>query len=470
MHRKLLSGILTLTTLTAGLAFAADHRDAPTANADPAGDINDVYVFLDPKDPSRLVLAMTVFPFAVSSSTGYAFSKDILYQLKIDNDGDAKEDFVLQLVCSGVGTGQTCKVYGPVKPNSVGVRNSIVAGSPAISGGLNVVLGDAAGIQSFAGLREDAFAFDLGQFNRIITSGTADTFREVDIAPLGITLRGRKPDATGKSGFDTFAGFNTLAWVVSFPKSLVRGAGSKINAWGTTSRQAPEEISQNVPADNRTFVQFDRMGQAAFNTVFIPPDQKDLFNAGAPADDFAFAWRWVPNALTSDDTTGNTIAGRITVLTLLGLGSPGKGAPLILPPTFVNTNKDLLRVALLPDVIRLDLDLAPGDLAIGQFGLLNGRRPGDDVIDILLQLSRQLADVTFPAALGVPGSGELRPGSLDFPGDRRVFAVLQGTDFIKPDAALLSFGDSGNDKTFLAAFPFLAPPHPFPGEGSDSGN
>ncbi len=26
------------------------------------------------------------------------------------------------------------------------------------------------------------------------------------------------------------------------------------------------------------------LGQAAFNTVFIPPDQKDLFNAGAPAD------------------------------------------------------------------------------------------------------------------------------------------------------------------------------------------
>jgi len=44
--------------------------------------------------------------------------------------------------------------------------------------------------------------------------------------------------------------------------------------------------------------------------------------------------------------------------------------------------------------------------------------------------------------------------------DRRVLAVLQGTDFIGPDfqsTALLANG--GNDATSTNVFPFFAPPH-----------
>jgi hypothetical protein len=136
---------------------------------------------------------------------------------------------------------------------------------------------------------------------------------------------------------------------------------------------------------------------------------------------------------------------------------------LLLPSTFANTNKDLLRVALLPDVLRLNLKLAPNDLGIGQFGLTNGRRPGDDVVDIALRLLRQLADVNLPAALKVPGSGPARAGALNAD-DRRFFAVLQGTDFIRPDSTLADVTTSGNDKPFLTAFPFFAEPHPRPGD------
>ena len=288
------------------------------------------------------------------------------------------------------------------------MRNKVVA-SPSINGTINTVFGDATAVQAFAGIREDSFVFDVGQFNRIINAGTQDVFREANIAALDITLRGR-PAAGGRSGFDGFGGFNTLNIVVGFPKALVRGTGSKINVWGTTSRQVKEELATSRPLTDRTFLQFERMGQAAFNTVFIDNNLKDSFNALPPDQDVDFASKFVPNALTSDDTTGNTIAGRATLLGALGLTSSPGGAPLLLPASFTNTNKDLLRVALLPDVVRLDLDLPSGDLAIGQFGLLNGRRPNDDVIDILLQLSRQLADVTFPEALGVPGSGR---GGLD---------------------------------------------------------
>jgi hypothetical protein len=147
------------------------------------------------------------------------------------------------------------------------------------------------------------------------------------------------------------------------------------------------------------------------------------------------------------------------VLNTLGLTSLPVGVPLLLPAAFANTNRDLLRVALLPDVLRLDLDMAPDALGVGAFGLLNGRRYGDDVVDVALRLLREIADVNFPNALNVPGSGVARPGALNF-GDGRVNAVLQGTDFIKADDQLGNLATSGNDRTFSDTFPYLAPAHP----------
>src|SRR5262249_24495795 len=147
-------------------------------------------------------------------------------------------------------------------------------------------------------------------------------------------------------------------------------------------------------------------------------------------------------------------------------------APLLLPADFGNTSKDLIRIALLPDVLRLDLDRDPADLAIGQFGLQSGRRPGDNVTEILMRVARQLADVKFPDGTGLPGSGPLGArAALDcttLPAcpDRRVLVVLQGTQFIKPDAQLGDLSASGNDRPLQAAFPFLAAPHPLPGETS----
>jgi len=80
-----------------------------------------------------------------------------------------------------------------------------------------------------------------------------------------------------------------------------------------------------------------------------------------------------------------------------------------------------------------------------------------------LRLLRQLADVNFPASTKVPGSGPARAGALTL-GDPRVTAVLQGTDFIRPDSTLGDVSVSGNDQTFLTTFPFLAPPNPLPGD------
>jgi uncharacterized protein DUF4331 len=193
-----------------------------------------------------------------------------------------------------------------------------------------------------------------------------------------------------------------------------------------------------------------------------------------PADDMKNFSQLFPDALTSTDGTGNTIAARAGVLDAIGVTALPNGVPLLLPAGFVNTDKDLIRKVVLPDVMRLDLSLAAGDLAIGANGYQNGRRLGDDVVDIVLRIARQLADVKFPDGSGLPGSGALGTrkaldcSSLPCP-DRRVLAVLQGTDFIEPDALAVDVTNSGNDRTLLADVPFLASPHPLPGASDTTG-
>jgi Domain of unknown function (DUF4331) len=280
---------------------------------------------------------------------------------------------------------------------------------------------------------------------------------------------------------------------VELPASLIKGATSEVNIWATVSRPDVQTNNPGGTHDSANFLQFERMGQQLIATVFVPSSMRDAFNFATPDKDVAMFSSLIPNALTSTDPSGNTTAGRATVLhslkldgTVVGRSNGGvgeiEGAPLLLGNNFQNTDPNLIRKAVLPDVIRLDLSVTPpndippkGVGLIGpsnMVGLQDGRRPGDAVTDILLQLSRQLADVTFPKGSGLPGAssdGTVRPGSLDCSSlpcpDRRVLAVLDGTDFIRPDVGIvaLSLGDSANDLPLSTSFPFLASEHPLPG-------
>lgn len=458
--------LFILLALLAGSAnfvpgvYAADHRESPRVDALPEGDITDVYVFTDPVDSTRVVFVMNVNPFAVPGVLpSYSFSPDYLYQFKIDNTGDAREDKVIQIVFSGTGQKQTVQVFGPAAPITTGSRNQLLTSPATASGGFGATIGSATAVQAFTGLRDDPFVFDVSQFFRIL-NGSQDLFRQV-----GSSFRGRAVRPDGTSGVDTFGGFDVTSIVVSVSKAMVRGASSKINVWGTVS----ETVSPR--AATRTFNQFERMGQQVFATVFIPSGApRDLENQEIPEHDVANYSSLIPDALTTSDNDGtnNTIAGRAALLTALGLTTLPNGAPLLLPASFANTDKDLLRKALLPDVLRFDLDLAAGTQAIGGFGLQNGRRLADSVTDIAVQLLRQLADVHFPATVtgGGPIGTRVALECSAFPNcqDRRVLVVVQGTDWIKPDAQVIDETNNGNERPFLATFPYLALPHPLPGD------
>lgn len=202
------------------LARSADHQDSPAIASDAAADINDLYAFLSPTDPNRLVLVMTVSPFIppTEASTTY-FSQDVLYQFKIDTDGNAVEDLVIQAQFDEPGPDQRFTIYGPGRPGSTGsLRNTVLTDAATVGGRISTgALADIAddnGVTAFAGVREDPFFFDAVQLGAIF-GGTASGFRS--------------------PGVDTFAGMNTLAIVVELPVTMLGGA-TNLGVWATTSR------------------------------------------------------------------------------------------------------------------------------------------------------------------------------------------------------------------------------------------
>ena len=175
------------------------------------------------------------YSFATAKETvGIYCAVTILYQIKVDNTGDGVEDLVLQFTFDGEGSGPSVTLRGPVIPEQTGGLNTVLSSGPTLSGPINTVLGSAAAIQLFAGIRDDPFYLDLEQFFKIIP----------DRAPVQGPLSkiGPQPEASAfrNPGIDYLRSLNTLGIVVELPESMLIpvGAGSdpQLGIWATTSR------------------------------------------------------------------------------------------------------------------------------------------------------------------------------------------------------------------------------------------
>ena len=348
---------LAVVALAGPPAWTADHRDAPQIDADPTGDINDVYVFRNPQN-GNTVIALTACPFLVAGTAAVPFPSDVLYQFKIENNGNTDEDLVIQARFApppptpfGNVTvpAQQFTITGPGRPSKPGATSRLLDARrvPTFSGPANgsIVTGPN-GIRAFVGIRDDPFFLDFVWVNGI--------------------LNGR-PIARGP-GLDSFAGFNVCVIVVEVPPALLRGSrGDSIGVWGTTSRAARTARSATPTRggieqfdgdrDSGDFIQIERMGLPVANTVAIPPALKDAFNRSIPVHDRA-QYRTAAVARMSDIIGG--IAG------LLGPGLTVAGQANALADFF------------LPDIL-------PFNTTSGA-GFPNGRRPQDDVITTELQV------------------------------------------------------------------------------------
>jgi hypothetical protein len=98
---KLKSAVgLTLSLLLAlpPGAFASSHREAPVTALDHTADITDFYAFVSYDHPDRVTLILNVDPFLQPSNgpNYFPFDPSIVYQIKIDNNHDARADVTFQ--------------------------------------------------------------------------------------------------------------------------------------------------------------------------------------------------------------------------------------------------------------------------------------------------------------------------------------------------------------------------------------
>ena len=101
---RLAAAVATVAVLAGtgiGIARASDHQDNPLVELNPAMDMTDVYAFPG-SSPDRIALVLNSWAFLTPAQTpSTTFDPNLLYQFKIDNTGDAKEDKVIQIVVQG---------------------------------------------------------------------------------------------------------------------------------------------------------------------------------------------------------------------------------------------------------------------------------------------------------------------------------------------------------------------------------
>jgi Domain of unknown function (DUF4331) len=78
--------------------FASSHREAPITALDHTADITDFYAFVSYDHPDRVTFILNVDPFLQPSNgpNYFPFDPSIVYQIKIDNDHDARADVIFQ--------------------------------------------------------------------------------------------------------------------------------------------------------------------------------------------------------------------------------------------------------------------------------------------------------------------------------------------------------------------------------------
>ena len=226
--------VLAGTAITVRSLVASDHQDTPLVEMSPRFDVNDVYAFPAPGNPSRTVLVLgTASPITPAQTPGFTFgTKDQeLYQIKIDNTGDAREDLVFQITFTGKAGHQKVTLRGPIKPNEVGTVNTLVGGKQ-LKGATNTVLGSANDVQLFAGARDDPFFIDLEAFFRILPD------RKPQGGPLSTITQGPLTFRPVGSAVDFLRGINDMAIVIELPTSMIANPAThgRFGVWGTISR------------------------------------------------------------------------------------------------------------------------------------------------------------------------------------------------------------------------------------------
>ena len=432
--RGALSAVLlgaACSALSPVAAVAGDHLDSPALAHDAGADIADVFAFLDPTDITQVVLIATVHPYIVPGqmTNAAAFDDAVRYRFEIYNDHVNRDSPVFDDAVKA----SAKKAYAnKLKPNlliDVEFAKREVGSAPQTGGGGGFIPTNLRRPQlqnaslSFSGF-EDSDGDDLvnkGHYPAVgaplLTvspanlSPTAPAFVPHDIAVApgltvtffagvvddpfffdvpaftsyvdGIRNGGPANAAAFARARDTFAGYNVLAIAFRIPLVLLTGTnGPKIGVDFLTQRHRNEVRSTKGRKNVGGFVTVDRAGNPLVDSILVPFDRSDLYNAASPKADVS---------LVFFDDIAQTLGD-------LGLATDPPEAAF---DTFMT------RLVEKGDLLQLDTSISNFGSPMGA-GYPNGRRLEDDTADLFLTLANHEATVGD----GVNSSG---PSTASFP-------------------------------------------------------
>ncbi len=347
-----LTSACALLCLPVPRATAADHRDGPKLSI-PLLDINDLYIFLDPNNSSRVIIAFDVGGPIIPPENASAgiFDPSVNYRLQIENTGDAVGDQFIDIgFTKPTGSGQpqtaTITISGNQAPHTFTAQTTPSSSTAEIAPAPVVTVDETTGIAFSAGVSDDPFFFDAPAESRYRAS----------------LLAGRPDSTLLERARDSFAGYNVLMIALSIPAAKLRGSAGDLIGLSAFTQQRKKTIlsAEGDPRYLGSFVTLDRMGIPSINTTLIPYARKDEYN----------------RATTTDDANGRFTNDIRATLQSLGTDATSIGAIVEL-------------AAQRGDMLRLNLSLNNTGTQGGNnpaAGFPNGRRPLDDVVDKVLTL------------------------------------------------------------------------------------
>ena len=457
-------------TLSGSGVQASSHAEAPFIKGYPKVDATDYYLFnsYEPGRDDYVTLIANYWPLQPPFGGPSYFSMDpnALYEIHVDNDGDAKEDITFQFrfnnSLGGDGSGLTLDIGGEIV--AVPQENIGVLGTGDNSAVLNfnesytvkMVTGDRRrgsrsnvtdatfGSKTFSkpydnvGTKSipdyDGYVRSLtnsgevyhnvtfngcpvgaqsgrvfvGQRKESFSLALGEVFDLVNFVPLTSAL----PDDPARNQLDDV---NITTIAVEVHKDCLTGAGNGVIGSWTSSSMRQVKILRRKPGFNRPevvggpFVQVSRLGAPLVNEVVIGLPDKDRFNASEPKKDGQFATY----------VTNPTLPAILDILFRGPLDAPGNIAPANLPRNdlaaafltgFVGVNQ--LATVTASEMLRLNTGI-PATPAASQVnlgvaggdlaGFPNGRRVGDDITDIALRV--MMGALCHPILIDLDGSG-----------------------------------------------------------------
>ncbi len=432
-----------------GLAGASSHREAPFITTVPKVDATDFYMFRS-YEPGRTDMVSVIANYqplqdAYGGPNYFQMDKNALYEIHIDNNGDAKEDLTFQFRFSNKlnngGKGQTLNIGG-VEQSTALTQGAGTISNPKDSNlstaeqyTVTVVRGDrrtgtASAVTNtvggsatfdkpvdnigpksipdyaayaakhmytvnipgcnmpaklFVGQRQDPFAVNLGTI-----------FDNVDV-PLAAII-----DRANIGAFpNTIDDKNVTTLALEVHKDCLKSSPTGddvIGGWTTASMRqvrlldgTPPSGLQASEAVGGAWVQVSRLGMPLVNELVIGLKDKDKFNASKPKDDGQFA-TYVTNptyplvlaSVLNGGAGAPTNFPRTDLVTTFLTGIPGVNQP----KNVVGSEMLRLNTAIAPVAFaqqnRLGIVGSIRDGGSDFAGFPNGRRPKDDVVDVAL--------------------------------------------------------------------------------------